>query len=78
MVRRLVRLGWTFWHGGKHGRLRHPVLTMTLTIPGSPSDRRAANNFASDVKRILRNASWHYPTPDTKEPRKLASVDGRI
>jgi predicted RNA binding protein YcfA (HicA-like mRNA interferase family) len=70
MVRRLVRQGWTFWRGGKHGRLQHPFLATTLTIPGSPGDRRAVNNFASDVKRILQSATLHCPGADENDPRQ--------
>lgn len=56
-VRQLVRKGWIFWHGAKHGRLRHPSQQKTLTVPSSPSDRRASDNFTRDVYRMTRELS---------------------
>ncbi len=51
-VRDLVRKGWTYWHGSKHGRLRHPSGRPTVTVPCTPSDeKRGAHNFMRDVKR---------------------------
>lgn len=54
IVRVLVRQGWTFSHGGKHGKLRTPCGKCFLTVPVSPSSRQVAKNFAGDVKRLLR------------------------
>jgi len=52
LVQALVKDGWTYWRGGRHGRLRAPSGQPTLTISCTPSDRRAFQNF----KRDLRNA----------------------
>lgn len=50
LVRRLVKMGWTFWHGGKHGRLKAPTGGLTLVVPCTPGDRRSFLNFRSDVR----------------------------
>jgi hypothetical protein len=52
IVRNLIRHGWSFHRGGKHGKLRHPSGHPLLTVPNSPSDWRAALNFGRDVKRV--------------------------
>lgn len=52
LVRTLVSQGWIFYWGSKHGRLRHPLGTMVLTVPKSPSCKRAFLNFSSDVRRV--------------------------
>lgn len=52
LVQELIKDGWTYWHGGRHGRLQAPSGHPTLTIARTPSDRRAFQNF----KRDLRNA----------------------
>lgn len=57
LVRDLVRSGWTFWRGGKHGRLKSPNSTRSLTVPGSPSDQRAFLNFRRDVRGALGDAN---------------------
>jgi hypothetical protein len=53
LVRRLIREGWSFRHGGKHGRLRTPEGKAILSVPNTPSDRRAFVNFRQDVRRAL-------------------------
>ncbi|MDK9724796.1 MAG: type II toxin-antitoxin system HicA family toxin [Sterolibacteriaceae bacterium MAG5] len=57
MVRLLVREGWIFRWGGKHGRLREPSGRFALTVPGSPGDRRAAENFRHDLRRAAKQAA---------------------
>jgi hypothetical protein len=52
-ARELVRAGWVPTKRGAHWRIQHPS-GINLTIPGTPSDRRAALNFAADVRRALR------------------------
>jgi hypothetical protein len=52
LVRQLIREGWSFGRGGKHGWLRSPAGLATLTVPNSPSDRRAFMNFRQDVRRL--------------------------
>lgn len=49
LVRKLVKAGWLFTRGGKHGRLQPPS-GHALTVPCSPSDRRAYLNFRRDVR----------------------------
>ena len=50
LVKQLVSVGWTFRRGSKHGRLRAPSGRPTLTVPGSPSDRRALYQFRKDIR----------------------------
>ena len=42
-VKQLVRMGWVFRRGAKHGRLISPDGGPTLTVPGSPSDPAIPN-----------------------------------
>lgn len=51
LVRQLVRNGWQFQRGGKHGKLYAPNLGAWLSVPNSPSDRRAFLNFRQDIRR---------------------------
>lgn len=51
LVRHLVRQGWSFCYGGKHGRLSHPSGIPTLTVPKSPSDHRSLHNFRREVRK---------------------------
>lgn len=53
IVKQLIREGWQYWRGSKHGRLGHPSGHPVLTIPGSPSDHRAARNFIRDLKHAV-------------------------
>jgi len=54
LVRQLVLNGWAFRRGGKHGRLTAPTGQLTLTVPSSPSDRRALLNFRQDIRHAQR------------------------
>lgn len=53
LVKELVHNGWAFKRGGKHGRLLPPNGQPPLTVPGSPSDRRAILNFQRDIRHRL-------------------------
>lgn len=55
LVAQLVRSGWRFHQGGRHGKLRNPHGTFTLTVPISPSDHRAWLNFRRDVRHAQRS-----------------------
>lgn len=44
-IRRLVKRGWKYQRGRKHGRLTNPDGSRTLTVSSSPSDRRSLKNF---------------------------------
>lgn len=54
LVKQLVRMGWAFRRGAKHGRLISPDGGPALTVPGSPSDHRALQNFRRDVRHAQR------------------------
>lgn len=49
----LIRQGWSFRRGGKHGRLTHPDGQRTLTVAKSPSDHRSIHNFRRDLRKII-------------------------
>ena len=51
LVRQLVRDGWLFQRGGRHGKLYAPNRGACLGVPSTPSDRRAFLNFRQDVRR---------------------------
>lgn len=53
-VRQLVRDGWSFQNGGRHGRLYAPANVAIVSVPCTPSDKRAFINFRQDVRRALR------------------------
>ncbi len=53
LVREMVQEGWLFQRGGRHGRLCAPVGRPILTVPSTPSDRRAFMNFRADVRRAF-------------------------
>ena len=52
LVRSLVRSGWTFRRGGKHGRVKSPDGMTSVTVPSTPSDWRSSRNFERDLRRI--------------------------
>ena len=51
IVRTLVRDGWSFRWGGKHGRISHPSGHPTLTVSTSPRDWRTVENFRHQISR---------------------------
>lgn len=57
LVRQLVREGWRYWRGKRHGRLVPPKGYPVLTVAGSPSDWRALENFRHQVRHALLDAS---------------------
>jgi len=52
LVKQLVRQGWAFSRGKKHGRLRPPNGHSALTVPSTPSDCRALLNFKRDLRHV--------------------------
>lgn len=52
IIRRLVRQGWIFQRGGKHGRLVPPDGRKAVIVAASPSDRRGFQNFRRDLRKI--------------------------
>ena len=50
LVRQLVKEGWTFSRGGRHGRLLAPTGWPSVVVPCTPGDRRAFLNFRRDVR----------------------------
>lgn len=58
LVSELVDVGWEYCSGGKHGKLIAPNGRI-LTVPSTPSDRRAHLNFRGDVRRLRVGVSIH-------------------
>lgn len=50
LIRQLVRHGWRFRRGSKHGRLTHPAGWPTITVVKTPSDHRSLHNFRRDLR----------------------------
>lgn len=48
-IQELCRTGWVYIRGKKHAKLIAPT-GAKVVVPGSPSDRRAFDNFKRDVK----------------------------
>ena len=57
LVVQLVRSGWHFHRGGRHGKLRNPQGSRALTVPISPSYHRAWLNFRRDVRHAQQMTS---------------------
>ena len=47
----LIKSGWKVKNGSKHARVISPV-GYHLTVPSTPSDRRAWLNFSRDIRQI--------------------------
>lgn len=50
-IKKLVKLGWSFKWGSKHGKLKAPIGGKTLTVPWSPSSSRCFQYFKRDIRR---------------------------
>jgi len=55
IVKQLVKQGWEFYWGSKHGRIKHPSGSPIITVPKTPSDWRSAVNFNKLVNRSSSN-----------------------
>ena len=53
LVRLLLREGWCFHRGRKHGRLTPPSGCSFVTVSCSPSDRRTLLNLRSQVRHAM-------------------------
>ena len=58
LVHQLVHEGWRFCRGSQHGRLYPPQGSEFLSVPSTPSDRRAFLNFRQDVRRVQRHVRF--------------------
>jgi hypothetical protein len=56
LVQTLVKSGWQYMNGRKHGKLIAPN-GRKLAVPGTPSDRRAHMNFRRDTRRLDSEAA---------------------
>lgn len=53
-VHELVRSGWHVFRGTRHYRVEHPSSGYTMTVPGTPGDRRTVQNWFSQFRRAER------------------------
>ena len=51
-VRSLVRRGWRYQMGGRHGKLISPA-GRRISVPCRPSDYQAFENFKRDIRRLM-------------------------
>jgi predicted RNA binding protein YcfA (HicA-like mRNA interferase family) len=68
IVRRLLRSGWTFRRGGKHGRVTSPDGRAFVTVPTTPGDRRTPLNFMRDVRRCMAAGVSLHPFAEPPSP----------
>ena len=54
IVKQLVKDGWCYKRGAKHGKVIAPQGAAILTVPTTPSDWRASRQFRADLRRSLR------------------------
>ncbi|MCB1958995.1 MAG: hypothetical protein KDE68_00465 [Rhodocyclaceae bacterium] len=54
LVRDLIQNGWHYRTGRRHGKLTCPT-GRTLSVPCTPSDRRAFLNFRRDVLHLTKS-----------------------
>lgn len=59
-IKKLLKQGWSFKWGGKHGRLLTPNGKAAITVSSSPSDRCAFLNFKRDVKHLTSHQDLIY------------------
>ncbi len=52
VVKDMIRQGWSYTRGKKHGRLRRPDGRRMITVPTTPSDWRASLNFKRDLRHL--------------------------
>lgn len=50
----LLRSGWKLQYGGKHKKLVSPNGRVKIPVPGTPGDKRTAENWLHQVRRTLR------------------------
>lgn len=58
LVKHLIKSGWVFKQGKKHGLIYAPK-GGRIAVPSTPSDRRAHLNFRRNLKRIM-TMEVHY------------------
>lgn len=51
-VRQLLKAGWRIKSNNRHLRLEHETTHRLITVPQSPSDRRAALNWRSQIRKL--------------------------
>jgi len=62
LIRSLLAEGWSYQSGRSHGRIRPPEGRGFVSVPCTPSDYRAFDNFLHAVRRLV---STIHCVPDT-------------
>lgn len=52
LVRELIRAGWQYHRGRRHGKLLSPT-GRRIPVPCTPSDHRAFHNFKRDIRKLV-------------------------
>ena len=59
LIRKLIRKGWKFRRGSKHGRLLDPTGSHVVIVASSPSDHRGYKNFVGELRRASEKTLQH-------------------
>lgn len=62
LVSELVKDGWSYVSKNRHGKLQSPR-GKKISIPSTPSDYRASENFKGDINREMRQIELGVPMP---------------
>lgn len=54
IVKSLIKRGYIYQRGKKHGKIISPDGKKRVSIPGSPSDWRAPRQFKAEVHRFFK------------------------
>lgn len=54
LIRALLAAGWSYQAGHHHGRIRPPQGRGFVSVPCTPSDHRAFDNFSHAISRLKR------------------------
>ncbi len=58
VVKTLLKEGWIVRSTKRHMKLGHPEKPQVVTVPGTPSDNRAAMNWVHQLRRQGIIQSW--------------------
>lgn len=62
LIKTLLAEGWSYQSGRSHGRICPPEGRGFVSVPCTPSDYRAFDNFLHAVRRLVRTVQ---AVPDT-------------
>lgn len=59
-VEELLKSGWVIKSRSRHLRIVEPNLKLTITVPGTPSDRRAVQNWLHQARNTIAQRMLAY------------------